>query len=114
MASRNPFLEMDVTKLMGEFKVPGVDLDKMADAQRKNVEALTSANQLAAEGFQAVARRQAEILRQTLETAARSPRPSAGPPRCRASAAKRRIFHRLFAANAAEMDYAATASFTHI
>ncbi len=73
-APRNPFLEMDVTKLMGEFKLPGVDLTKMADAQRKNVEALTSANQLAAEGFQAVARRQAEIMRQTLELAAHSMR----------------------------------------
>ena len=72
--TRNPFLEMDVTKLMGEFKLPGVDLDKMADAQRKNVEALTAANQLAAEGFQAVARRQGEIMRQTLEAAARSMR----------------------------------------
>jgi phasin family protein len=67
--NRNPFLEMDVTKLLGEFKLPGVDLEKLAAAQRKNVEALTSANQLAAEGFQAIARRQAEILRQTLEQA---------------------------------------------
>ncbi|MBI3515672.1 MAG: phasin family protein [Proteobacteria bacterium] len=72
--NRNPFLEMDVTKMLGEFKLPGVDLEKIASAQRKNVEALTSANQLAAEGFQAVARRQAEILRQTLEEAGKSMR----------------------------------------
>lgn len=73
MAGKNPF-EMDVTKMLGEFKLPGVDLEKIATAQRKNVEALTSANQLAAEGFQAVARRQAEILRQTLEEAGKSMR----------------------------------------
>jgi phasin family protein len=72
--TRNPFLEMDALKLLGEFKLPGIDLEKLADAQRKNVEALTSANQLVAEGFQAVARRQAEILRQTLEQAGRSMR----------------------------------------
>ncbi len=72
--NRNPFLEMDVTKMLGDFKLPGVDLEKVATAQRKNVEALTSANQLAAEGFQAVARRQAEILRQTLEEAGKSMR----------------------------------------
>ena len=73
-ANRNPFLEMDVTKLIGEFKMPGVDLDKMANAQRKNVEALTSANQLATEGFQAIARRQTEIMRQTFEEAGRTMR----------------------------------------
>ena len=73
-ANRNPFLEMDVTKLMGEFKLPGVDVDKMVTAQRKNVEALTSANQLAAEGFQAIARRQTEIMRQTFEEAGRTMR----------------------------------------
>jgi len=74
VANRNPFLEMDITKMLGDFKLPGVDLEKLADAQRRNVEALTSANQLAAEGFQAIARRQAEIMRQTLETAGRSMR----------------------------------------
>jgi phasin family protein len=73
-ANRNPFLEMDVTKMIGEFKLPGVDLEKVASAQRKNVEALTSANQLAAEGFQAIARRQTEIMRQTLEEAGKSMR----------------------------------------
>jgi phasin family protein len=72
--NRNPFLEMDVTKMIGEFKLPGVDLEKVASAQRKNVEALTSANQLAAEGFQAIARRQTEIMRQTLEEAGKSMR----------------------------------------
>lgn len=70
----NPFLEMDMSKLIGDLKLPGVDLEKVVSAQRKNVEALTSANQLAVEGFQAIARRQAEILRQTLEEAGRGMR----------------------------------------
>ncbi|MBV8167763.1 MAG: phasin family protein [Alphaproteobacteria bacterium] len=74
MAAKNPFEMMDVTKMLGDFKMPGVDVDKMVSAQKKNVEALTSANQLAAEGFQAVARRQAEILRQTFEEAGKSMR----------------------------------------
>lgn len=60
----NPFLDLDVTKLMSDFKVPGVDMEVVVSTQRKNVEALTKANQLALEGFQAVARRQAEIVRQ--------------------------------------------------
>src|SRR3546814_11077957 len=64
---KNPFLEMDVQKLMGEFKLPNVDVDAVVAAQKKNIEALTSANQLAVEGMQAIATRQAQILRQTVE-----------------------------------------------
>ena len=64
---KNPFLDMDVQKMMGEFKLPNVDVDAVVAAQKKNIEALTSANQLAVEGMQAIAKRQAEILRQTAE-----------------------------------------------
>jgi phasin family protein len=65
----SPF-EMDVTKLLAEFKVPGVDLETIMASQRKNIDALTRANQLAIEGMQTVARRQAEILRGGFEEAA--------------------------------------------
>jgi phasin family protein len=64
---KNPFMDMDVQKMMGEFRIPNVDVDAVVAAQKKNIEALTSANQLAVEGMQAVAKRQAEILRQTAE-----------------------------------------------
>lgn len=63
----NPFLDIDVTKFLGDYKVPGVDMDSLLASQRKNIEAITAANQLAVEGLQAVIRRQAEILRQSLE-----------------------------------------------
>ena len=59
----NPLFDMDVTKMLSEFKMPGVDLETIMASQRKNIEALTKANQLAIEGLQTVARRQAEILR---------------------------------------------------
>lgn len=62
-----PFFEMDVSKVLAEFKLPGVDVDAILASQRKNIEAVTAANQLAIEGMQAVVRRQAEILRTTLE-----------------------------------------------
>jgi phasin family protein len=65
----NPIFDVDFTKLAAEFKVPGVDLEHVMSAQRKNVEALARANQLAIEGMQTVARRQAEILRAGLEEA---------------------------------------------
>jgi len=62
-----PFFEMDISKVLAEFKLPCVDVDAILASQRKNIEAVTAANQLAIEGFQAVVRRQASILRQTLE-----------------------------------------------
>jgi len=64
----NPF-DTDVTKLMAEFKMPGVDMETVLATQRKNIEALTKANQLAIEGLQTVARRQAEIIRAGFEEA---------------------------------------------
>ena len=64
-----PFFEMDISKLLTGFKVPGVDTDAIVAANRKNIEAVTAANKLAIEGMQAVGRRQAEILRSTVEEA---------------------------------------------
>lgn len=61
-----PAWDVDFTKVLGEFKLPGVDVDALLQAQRKNIEALTAANRTAAEGLQAFARRQGEILRQNL------------------------------------------------
>jgi phasin family protein len=75
MAKNTPFFDVDVTKLMdiskltADYKLPGVDMDQLLATQRKNIEALTAANQLAFEGMQAVLRRQTEILRQSMEQA---------------------------------------------
>ena len=68
---KNPFLDFDVTRLVSEFRLPGLDTEAMLAAQRRNIEAVTRANQLAAEGMQAVMKRQTEILRQTMEEASR-------------------------------------------
>jgi phasin family protein len=57
----------DVTKVLGDFCMPGVDLEAVAASQRKSLEAFTQANQLAVEGVQAVVRRQVEITRQAVE-----------------------------------------------
>jgi phasin family protein len=63
-------LEFDVTKFVGDLKVPGLDVESLINSQRKNVEALTEANKMAFEGVQAVFKRQVEILRQALEETA--------------------------------------------
>jgi phasin family protein len=59
-----PFV--DVTKLLEQFKLPGIDIDAIVQARRKDVEALTQANQIVYEAMQALARREAEILQQTM------------------------------------------------
>lgn len=66
---KQSFLDYDVTKAFAGFTIPGFNVEAMMAAQRKNVEALTQANQLAIEGAQALARRQVEIAREALEEA---------------------------------------------
>ncbi len=62
-----PFLETDFTKVFSEFRVPGFDIESLLATQRRNIEAVSAANQLAVEGIQAVLRRQGEIIRQMVE-----------------------------------------------
>ncbi len=61
--------QSDISKMLAEFKLPGVDLEPMITAQRKNIEALTEANKLVVAGVQAVMKRQAEILQASMEQA---------------------------------------------
>jgi phasin family protein len=57
----------DLTRLFGEFRFPGMpDLEALASAQRRNLDALSAANRIALEGAQAVARRHMEILQQSV------------------------------------------------
>jgi phasin family protein len=57
----------DFQKMLGEWRMPNFDMEAVAAAQRKNIEALTQANQLALEGTQAWLRRNLELARQTME-----------------------------------------------
>ncbi len=67
MASTNPFAAIDFTKFMGDFKLPAFDVDKLMASQRKNFEAVASANKLVAESVQTVFQRNAEIMRENIE-----------------------------------------------
>lgn len=60
-------LDWDMSKMWSEFKMPTVDIDAIVAAQQKNFEALTAANKLVVEGFQAIAKRQAELVREAFE-----------------------------------------------
>jgi phasin family protein len=66
--------QAEFSKWAGDFgkyfvngKAPSFDFDAVFALQRKNVEALTAANQLAFDGVKAVAQRQAEIARKAFE-----------------------------------------------
>ena len=78
-----PASEFDITKIVGEFKIPDVDIEAVIASQRKNLDALSHANKLAFEGVQAEFKRQAEILRQALEegTAAARELSESGDPK---------------------------------
>jgi len=61
----NPF--GDLTKMLEQFKVPGVDMSSLVDARRKDIEALVEANKAVYEGMQALALRQADMLKQAVQ-----------------------------------------------
>lgn len=57
----------DMMRAFSEFRMPGMpDMQAMMEAQRRNIEALSHANKVALEGAQAVARRNMEILQQSM------------------------------------------------
>lgn len=71
----NPFFETDFSKLMnsskmmGGFKMPGIDMNALMEMQRKNVEMITVINQAFVENLQALAHRQAECMQQSFKEA---------------------------------------------
>lgn len=89
--STNPFFpfgnfdadRFDLSKLMSSAQIPGVDIQALISAQSKNIQALAEANKLAMEGMQAIAKRQMEILTQTMSEASKvaNTLSSSGDPR---------------------------------
>ncbi len=57
----------EMMKMFAEFRLPNLpDLEGLAQAQRRNLEALSAANRVALEGAQAVARRHMEIVQSAM------------------------------------------------
>ncbi|MEO7854036.1 MAG: TIGR01841 family phasin [Rubrivivax sp.] len=64
----NPTLPFgDVGAMMAQFKMPGVDMAAIVEARRKDIEALVAANAATFESMQAVARKQTEILNESMQ-----------------------------------------------
>ncbi|MEM5450150.1 TIGR01841 family phasin [Paraburkholderia sp. BR14263] len=67
MESTNPtHLFAEYTKVLGQFKLPGVDVAAILESRRKDIEALAQANSAALAGVQSLGLKQAEILRTTM------------------------------------------------
>jgi phasin family protein len=65
--ARTSFFDFDVTKMFADFRFRPFDVEAVWAAQRRNMEALSQANQVAVEGVHALAKRQLEMTHQTLE-----------------------------------------------
>ncbi|HRQ61665.1 MAG TPA: phasin family protein, partial [Alphaproteobacteria bacterium] len=67
----NPFTQFfagnDFAKLFDQFQASPFDLKAIMEAQRKNVQAFTDAQQVAMDSLQALAQRQTEIISQIVE-----------------------------------------------
>jgi phasin family protein len=59
--------ELDLQALFAQFAPPGLDLSRFLEAERRNLEALGSAQQAMVSGWQALAEQQAGVLRDALE-----------------------------------------------
>ena len=56
----------DINQLLAQFKLPGVDVDALIQARRKDIEAVVAANRHAYEGMQQLAQRQTEMFKEAL------------------------------------------------
>ncbi len=65
----NPFglPNFDLEAMLKQIQVPGVDISSIIENERKNIEALQQANQAVVEGIQALAEKQAEVFKETME-----------------------------------------------
>ncbi len=68
----------DFKELLAHYKLPGVDFTALLEREKKNIEALTKANMVAFEGWQALVQKQTEIFKDTMARAiAMARRPNA-------------------------------------
>ena len=57
----------DVTAMMAQFKMPGIDMAAIVEARRKDIQALVEANAATLESMQAIANKQTEMLSQAMQ-----------------------------------------------
>jgi phasin family protein len=57
----------DMKNMLEQLKMPGIDMAAILEARRKDVEALVEANKSAYEAMQAIARKQTEMMAQSMQ-----------------------------------------------
>ena len=62
----NPF--GDIAAMMSQFKLPGLDMAPILEAQRKEIDALVAANNATVESMQAFASKQTEMLSAAMQS----------------------------------------------
>ncbi len=69
-SAANPFglPNLDFNELLGQFQLPGVDMERLVEQGRKNIEAVQQANQTVMDGWQAIAEKQADVFRKSMES----------------------------------------------
>jgi phasin family protein len=60
-------LMSEFTKLFEQFKLPGIDFNAVLESRRKDIDALAAANHTALQGVQALAQKQIDVLRTTID-----------------------------------------------
>ena len=66
-AFKNPFADIDFTKIAGDFKMPAMNVESMVEAARKNFATLTTVNTSAVESMKTIAQRQGDMVRAAME-----------------------------------------------
>jgi phasin family protein len=67
MDSTNPnSIFTEYKKLIGQFKLPGIDVSAILESRRKDIESIAEANTTALAGVHSLAQKQSDILRTTL------------------------------------------------
>jgi phasin family protein len=68
----------DVTKMMAQFKIPGIDMSAIVEARRKDIESLAEANKAAFESMQALVRKQTEMMSEAMQDMQNAAKSGAG------------------------------------
>jgi phasin family protein len=82
----NPF--GDLTKMLEQFKVPGVDMSALVESRKKDIEAIVEANKIAYDSMQSLARKQTEMLKQAMQDIQEAAKTGIGDPRRQADVAR--------------------------
>ena len=57
----------NLTKMLEQYKLPGIDTKEFMEARRKDIDALAQANRAIYDGMQALAAKQGELLKAAME-----------------------------------------------